>query len=257
MSARFSVTVLLEIDSVLNDELAGSRNDLRRGLVSPEEDHDDPCADGRRPCADEWEVRIIRAAVTSSPDPQNGSSGFVRDAPAMVITPPTTVRTIPPTHTLCRDFPGAEAACFADMPRRASPNGPAWPIAGNRTHRAQASRHRSVDLIWWLIGKWKQGLSQGIEHRAGGVGPARLHHDDAPLLAHVEHLVSRATDLRTREGPIHFEHDLPAKLVGLERANGAQFAITLVFAQLEASSERYGMAVPDGALEGCGHGPAR
>ena len=48
----------------------------------------------------------------------------------IIIPPPTTVRTMPPTHTPCRDFAGAEAACCADTSRRASPNGPAWPIAG-------------------------------------------------------------------------------------------------------------------------------
>ena len=122
--------------------------------------------------------------------------------------------------------------------------------------------HRPADTEAWIsfggsLENGSRGFSQGIEHRAGDIGPARLHHDDAPVLAHLEYLVSRATHLRTGEEPIHFEHDLPAKLVGLERANGAQFAITPVFAQLEASSERYGMAVPDGALEGCGHGPAR
>ena len=69
------------------------------------------------------------------------------------------------------------------------------------------------------------------------LAPAGLYHHRAPLLAHVEYLIARAADLRARQQALNFEDKLPAKLVGLERADGAQLAITFAPSQLEAGAE--------------------
>jgi hypothetical protein len=55
----------LEFEGVLSGEPAGTRDDLRRGFVSPEEDHDDPCANDSSPCADERAVRIPLGRATA------------------------------------------------------------------------------------------------------------------------------------------------------------------------------------------------
>src|SRR4051794_36607783 len=68
----------LESDGMLNGELAGSRDDLRRGLGSPEDDHDDACANGRSARADEGVIRIAQARATAEESSTLASSPEVR-----------------------------------------------------------------------------------------------------------------------------------------------------------------------------------
>ena len=75
----------LECDGVLNGELAGSRDDLRRGPGSPEEDHDDADANDRSPCADECVVRLPPSTATKSSQPAAARLGVA-------------LATLPPDH---------------------------------------------------------------------------------------------------------------------------------------------------------------
>ena len=106
----------------------------------------------------------FEAAVIYQSFWQGGSSGFVGDAPTIIITPPTTVRTMPPSHTPCRDF--LEPKRLASQTRRAEHR----PMAQHGQSQATGrTGHRPADTEAWIsFGGSLENGSRGF-HRVSSI----------------------------------------------------------------------------------------
>ena len=163
-SAARGALLRLEFDAVLNRKLAGSRHDLRRGPVSPEEDHDDPAPTVAAPAP--MRALFGSLAVVFTEDSDTLASWLAVLALVPLALPSDHHRAAndrqdDSTHpyTLPR-LPWSRSGLLRRHVAQSIPNRPGVADRRQQDAEGKASRQRSVDLIRWAPGKWKQGISQ-------------------------------------------------------------------------------------------------